>query len=102
MALIAWLEHGDAVALSRNGEATVALLVGEDTVTLAKAGAEHTASAETSRQRAFMRGFTRFQVRRRLARSWLARSLSGPMRESAWKPPQPLERSTRSATSGFC
>ena len=59
MALIAWLEHGDAVALSRKGEVTVALPVGVDTVTAAMAGVEHnTASAETSRQRDFIQRLT--------------------------------------------
>ena len=33
MAVIGCVEHGDAVALSRKGEVTVALFVGVDTVT---------------------------------------------------------------------
>lgn len=70
-------EHGEAVALSENGDDTVALLVGVETVTEENAGAAHTASAGKSKQRAFMQVSPNvFRVRVRLARSRLAESLS--------------------------
>src|SRR5579863_8459803 len=54
MEAMACVEQGDAVALNRNGEMTVALFAGVETVTLAKAGAAHTASAGARKQRVFM------------------------------------------------
>src|SRR5579871_4863386 len=79
MEAIACVEHGDAVALTRNGELTVVLFAGVETVTLSKAGAAHTASAGVRKQRVFMQvgPYCFFKARVRLARSVLARSLSG-------------------------
>jgi len=47
-------EHGDAAALSKNGELSVALFMGVETVTEENAGAAHTTSAEATRRRNLM------------------------------------------------
>ena len=54
MDAIACAEQDDEVALSTNGDTTVALLAGVVTVILANAAGTHAANAEVSKQRDFM------------------------------------------------